>query len=84
MIENKQFITDHEGNILETRIIDISWDKIRRVRSEILSDTDWRAVKDRTMSQAWKDYRKFLRDLPQNYSDANEAVEALNQYEVPE
>lgn len=84
MIENKKYITNHEGNIIEEITLDISWDEIRRVRTKILNDTDWRAVKDRTMSQAWKDYRKFLRDLPQDFTDSNEAVEALNQYDKPE
>jgi hypothetical protein len=84
MIENKKYITDHEGNIIEEMTLDISWDEIRRVRTKILNDTDWRAVKDRTMSQAWKDYRKFLRDLPQDFTESNDAVEALNQYVKPE
>ncbi len=84
MIENKKYITDHEGNIIEEITLDISWDEIRRVRTKILIDTDWRAVKDRTMNQAWKDYRKFLRDLPQNYTDSNMAISALNEYDIPE
>jgi len=84
MIENKKYITDHEGNIIQEITLDISWEEIRRVRTEILNSTDWRAVKDRTMSQAWKDYRKFLRDLPQDFTDSNAAVEALNQYNIPE
>jgi hypothetical protein len=84
MIENKKYITDHEGNIIQEITLDISWEEIRRVRTKILNDTDWRAVKDRTMSQAWKDYRKFLRDLPQDFTDSNAAVEALNQYDIPE
>jgi hypothetical protein len=27
------------------------------------------------MSQAWKDYRQALRDLPQNYESANDAAD---------
>ena len=55
---------------------DVSWDRVRLKRNQALADSDWRAVKDRTMSQAWKDYRQALRDLPQNHADANSACDA--------
>ena len=37
-----------------------------------------------TMSQKKKDYRQFLRDLPQNFSDADEAYAAIMAYDEPE
>ena len=40
------------------------WSSIRGHRNEILSDTDWRASSDLTMSDAWKNYRQALRDVP--------------------
>jgi len=55
---------------------DVSWDRVRLKRNQALKDSDWRAVKDRTMSQAWKDYRTALRDLPQDHADANSACDA--------
>ena len=55
---------------------DVTWDEIRRARDAELTQTDWRAVKDRTMSQAWKDHRQALRDLPQNHTEANDAADA--------
>ena len=55
---------------------DVTWDEIRRARDAELVQTDWRAVKDRTMSQAWKDHRQALRDLPQNHTEANDAADA--------
>ena len=55
---------------------DVTWDEIRRARDAELAQTDWRAVKDRTMSQAWKDHRQALRDLPQNHTEANDAADA--------
>ena len=61
---------------------DVTWDEVRAERDRELDSTDWRAVKDRTMSQAWKDYRKALRDLPQDHSTANDAVD--NWPEAPE
>ena len=68
--------------VVEENMIDYDWDKLRRLRDRALGETDWRAVKDRTMSQAWKDYRQALRDLPQNHETANDAVD--NWPEAPE
>ena len=61
-----------------------SWGQIRKARAAEFAPTDWWALKDLTMSQAKKDYRKFLRDLPQTYSDPDEAVAAWIAYEIPE
>ena len=41
---------------------------LRRERNRRLQETDWWAGKDVTMSQARKDYRQALRDLPSNAS----------------
>ena len=71
----QQTICDHEGNIIEQYKVDITWEQLRPMRDNELSNTDWRAVKDITMSQAWKDYRQSLRDLPQNYESANDAAD---------
>ena len=54
---------------------DVDWHTVRKERDNILKQTDWRAVKDRTMSQAWKDYRQALRDLPQDHEEANDAAD---------
>jgi len=37
---------------------------VRLLRDEILAETDWWAVADRTMTQAETDYRQALRDVP--------------------
>jgi len=60
---------------LTTTTFDMTWDQIRSLRQTLLDETDWRAVKDRTMSQAWKDYRQALRDLPQQNESANDAAD---------
>ena len=73
-----------DGELVETHEFDVSWDEIRRQRDHELKMTDWWAVKDLTMSQAKKDYRAFLRDLPQNYETANDAADAWAEYETPE
>jgi len=65
----------HGTDIIEQGMNDVSWEIVRAERDRELADTDWRAVKDRTMSQAWKDYRQALRDLPQEHDEANDAAD---------
>ena len=48
---------------------------MRQLRDSLLTETDWRAVKDRTITQDWKDYRQALRDIPQDDEDANDAAD---------
>ena len=38
--------------------------KLRIKRNNLLTDTDWMANSDVTMSDDWKTYRQALRDLP--------------------
>ena len=39
--------------------------KIRKKRNALLAETDWMANNDMsTMSDAWKNYRQALRDIP--------------------
>ena len=67
----------YDGEVLlEETFQDVDWEEVRRERNQALGNSDWRAVKDRTMSQAWKDYRTALRDLPQEHDTANEAADA--------
>lgn len=73
---------DGEQVLIDT--INLDWEIVRQHRDAELSNTDWWAVKDLTMSQAKKDYRTFLRDLPQNYESANDAADAWAAYEIPE
>ena len=68
--------------IIEQGNYDVSWEEVRKMRNMQLQHTDWWAVKDLTMSQAKKDYRQALRDLPQTYDSANDAAD--NWPEPPE
>jgi len=65
----------HGSEIIDEGMHDVDWVIVRKERDRELAATDWRAVKDRTMSQAWKDYRTALRDLPQNFESANDAAD---------
>ena len=43
--------------------------EIRRIRNEKLSETDYLAMSDNTMSDEIKAFRKSMRDIPQDYSE---------------
>jgi hypothetical protein len=62
-------------DVVEQRELTYEWHELRILRDEILDQSDWRAMKDRTLSTVWKDYRQALRDLPQDFDSANDAVD---------
>jgi hypothetical protein len=49
--------------------------ELRRKRNNLLTETDWMANSDVTMSDDWKTYRQELRDLPSGL-DTVEKIEA--------
>ena len=59
-------------------------DRVRSRRDAELIRTDVWALKDVTMSQAKKDYREFLRNMPQDFDSPDDAIDAWNQYTRPE
>lgn len=79
---NRSYTILNGEEIVEQGQRDTTWDQVRQNRDAALAATDWLAVKDRTMSQAWKDYRQALRDLPQDHAEANDAAD--NWPEPPE
>jgi len=66
--------THRPGEEVLVEEIHYTWEDVRFQRNLELESTDWRAVKDRTMSQAWKDFRQALRDLPGDHAEADDAV----------
>ena len=48
----------------QTALTDQKWIAIRLERDRRLQITDWRASSDLTLSDAWKNYRQALRDVP--------------------
>jgi len=72
---NRRVLIYDGDEVLEDSMREVDWQEIRNARDLELAATDWRAVKDRTMSQAWKDYRTALRDLPQDHAEANDAAD---------
>ena len=72
-----EHFADDREDVIHSR--DVSWAEVRQARNAALDASDWTAVKDRTMSQAWKDFRQALRDLPQDHEEANDACDAWPQ-----
>jgi hypothetical protein len=46
--------------------------QLRLVRNVLLSETDWMANSDVTMSDAWKTYRQELRDITKTFNSIND------------
>ena len=44
----------------------VAYYELRKKRNELLKETDYMALSDVTMTDAWKTYRQALRDLPAN------------------
>ena len=60
---------DAEARAWADGATDRAWEALRWQRNKLLSETDWMAMSDYTMSDPWKNYRQALRDLPANTSD---------------
>ena len=59
--------------------LDIALDTLRAKRNKLLSETDYLALSDLTMSDAMKTYRQDLRDL----TDGLDTVEKVNAVTFP-
>ncbi len=61
----EQEIAEANANIpTDAEILAQKWEGVRIERNYKLSQTDWRAGSDLTLSDAWKTYRQALRDVP--------------------
>ena len=79
MIDDFAGVFDFDGNriqiddnLIQAKIAELEAAEPMRLlrieRNRLLQETDWWAGKDVTMSQARKDYRQALRDLPSTAS----------------
>ncbi len=73
-IYNK-FVSEEKSNALN-----VSLDRLRTKRNNLLAKTDWTANSDVTMSDAMKTYRQQLRDA----TEGLDTVEKIQAYEFPE
>jgi hypothetical protein len=72
-IYNK-FVSEEKSNALN-----VSLDRLRTKRNNLLAKTDWTANSDVTMSDAMKTYRQQLRDA----TEGLDTVEKVQAYEFP-
>ena len=75
MIQRRVVKCAADGSVVSEYFDDISWEQIRSQRDQALVDSDWRALKDVTLPNPWKEYRQALRDLPQEHDEANDAAD---------
>jgi len=72
---DRSYTTYAGPDIIDQGKHDVTWKQVREMRDYYLKESDWRAMNDRTISQAWKDYRQGLRDLPQDNATPNDAAD---------
>ena len=76
LTEAEETARDAEEAAWEAGAFDRSIARLREDRNRRLAATDWNALQDVTMSDAVRDYRQELRDLPAGLTTV-EQVEAV-------
>lgn len=64
-------MTEERANEIDA---EIKLEQLRIARNQKLTETDWWAVGDRTMTQEQTDYRQALRDITDTYSSLEDVV----------
>jgi hypothetical protein len=66
----KQYVQSHfvgDDSAKDARLLADEWKMIRAERNRLIAETDWMMLSDTgTVSTAWKNYRKALREIPQS------------------
>ena len=62
---------DARMKALNDSIVPRKLEAIRKLRNEKLTETDYLAFADNTLSEEMKTYRQSMRDIPQDYSEAD-------------
>ena len=60
---------DARMKALNDSIVPRKLEAIRKLRNEKLSETDYLAFADNTLSEEMKTYRQSMRDIPQDFSE---------------
>ena len=61
-----------EGVLSGDALVAVNLTSLRNMRNLLLIETDWMANSDVTMSDAWKAYRKALRDITDTYGSMSD------------
>mgnify|MGYP003633542310 CR=1 FL=1 len=61
-----------EGVLSSDALVAVNLSSLRSMRNLLLIETDWMANSDVTMSDAWKAYRKALRDITDTYGSMSD------------
>ncbi len=71
----QQWQVIHIGTNEQNALIAKEWERLRLIRNEKLSATDWTQLPDSPVDKsAWASYRQALRDLPKMTANPFEAV----------
>lgn len=74
-MSNKDLVLNNNKLELVERVIEITWEKIRTMRTRYLLDTDYTQMPDYPGDkEAWATYRQALRDIPQTYVNPADVV----------
>ena len=64
-VDGSHFVPDDDAK--DARLLAEEWKRIRAERDSLIAETDWMMLSDTgTVSAAWKNYRKALREIPQS------------------
>tara|TARA_R100000995_G_C3452678_1_gene108976 strand:+ start:599 stop:895 length:297 start_codon:yes stop_codon:yes gene_type:complete len=63
MTDEEQAVRDAEEKVWADEAPTRRMVELRRQRDKLLVETDWMALSDVTMADAWKTYRQALRDI---------------------
>jgi hypothetical protein len=70
----REWRTYHGEELIDSGFHDVTWEHVRAERDQALAGSDWRALKDVTLPNPWKEYRQALRDITE-HPDANTAAD---------
>lgn len=70
----REWSTYRGEELIDSGFHDVTWEHVRAERDQALAGSDWRALKDVTLPNPWKEYRQALRDITE-HPDANTAAD---------
>ena len=72
LTDEEQAFRDAEEKAWTDGQVDRDLAELRKQRNKLLVETDYMALSDVTMTDAWKTYRQELRDITKTYKSIND------------